>query len=70
MMKIKNSRTKNQLLEEIEQLSARLDEAEQTLQAIRSGDVDALVVEGPQGDRVFSLTGAEHIYPGNRRDHA
>lgn len=61
-MKSNDSRTKAQLLEEMEQLRARLDEAEQTLQAIRSGEVDALVVEGPQGERVFSLTGAEHIY--------
>ncbi len=55
-------RTKAQLLEEIKQLSFRLDEAEQTLDAIRSGDVDALVVAGPQGDQVFSLTGAERTY--------
>jgi PAS domain S-box-containing protein len=57
-----DQRTKVQLLEEIEQLSVRLDEAEQTLNAIRSGDVDALVVTGPQGDQVFSLTGAERTY--------
>jgi PAS domain S-box-containing protein len=55
-------RTKAQMLAEIERLRARLDEAEQTLEAIRSGDIDALVVSGPQGDRVFSLTGAERIY--------
>ena len=55
-------RTKNALLEEIEQLRTRLDEAEQTLDAIRSGEVDALVVAGPQGDQVFSLTGSEHTY--------
>jgi PAS domain S-box-containing protein len=40
----------------------RLDEAEQTLRAIRSGDVDAIVVGGPQGDRVFTLAGADHDY--------
>jgi len=50
------------LLTEIEELRARLEEAEQTLGAIRSGDVDALVVAGPQGDLVFSLTGAERTY--------
>jgi PAS domain S-box-containing protein len=43
-------------------LRARLAEAEQTLQAIRSGQVDAIVVGGPQGDRVFTLTGADHDY--------
>ena len=43
-------------------LRERLEEAEQTLQAIRSGEVDAIVVGGPQGDRVFTLTGADHDY--------
>jgi PAS domain S-box-containing protein len=43
-------------------LRARLEEAEQTLEAIRSGEVDAIVVGGPQGDRVFALTGADHDY--------
>ncbi len=58
----KDARTRTQLLEEIEQLQLRLGEAEQTLEAIRQGDVDALVVAGPQGEQVFSITGAEHIY--------
>jgi PAS domain S-box-containing protein len=43
-------------------LQQRLDEAEQTLLAIRTGEVDAIVVGGPQGDRVFTLTGADHDY--------
>jgi PAS domain-containing protein len=43
-------------------LRARLDEAEQTLAAIRTGEVDALVVGGPAGERVFTLEGAEHGY--------
>jgi PAS domain S-box-containing protein len=55
-------RTRKELIEEIEQLRHRLDEAEQTLDAIRCGDVDALVVSGPHGNRVFSLTGAEQSY--------
>ena len=58
----KDTRTKRELLEEMEALRARLDEAEQTLDAIRSGDVDALLVSGPDGDRIFSLTGAELTY--------
>jgi PAS domain S-box-containing protein len=51
-----------ELLEEIEQLRSRLEEAEQTLDAIQSGDVDALVVAGPHGDQIFSLTGVERTY--------
>lgn len=58
----RDKRGKEALLREIEELRARLDEAEQTLDAIRSGDVDALVVAGPGGDLVFSLTGAERTY--------
>ena len=47
---------------EIEELRQRLQEAEETLNAIRSGEVDALVVSGPAGERVFTLEGAEHPY--------
>jgi PAS domain S-box-containing protein len=43
-------------------LRAKLDEVEQTLAAIRTGEVDALVVVGPAGERVFTLEGAEHSY--------
>jgi PAS domain S-box-containing protein len=51
-----------QLLLEIKELRSRLREAEETLRAIRSGEVDALVVSGPQGDQVFTLKGADHTY--------
>ena len=44
------------------QLRAQLGEAEETLRAIREGEVDAIVVSGSQGDQVFSLTGAESVY--------
>jgi signal transduction histidine kinase len=43
-------------------LRAKLYEAEQALAAIRTGEVDALVVFHPAGDRVFTLEGAEHGY--------
>lgn len=43
-------------------LRARLSEAEETLLAIRSGDVDAVVVPGKKGDQVFTLEGAGHAY--------
>ena len=43
-------------------LSARLEEAEATLSAIRAGEVDAVIVAGPAGNRVFTLEGAEHAY--------
>jgi PAS domain S-box-containing protein len=44
------------------ELAARLREAEETLHAIRSGEVDAIVVHGPGGEKVFTLDGADHIY--------
>ncbi len=46
----------------IAELEARLETAEETLRAIRNGDVDALVVAGPDGDRIYALDGAEHSY--------
>ena len=43
-------------------LLARLSEAEATVRAIRSGEVDAIVVNGPGGEKVFTLQGADHTY--------
>jgi two-component system NarL family sensor kinase len=43
-------------------LRARIAELEETLRAIRMGEVDAVLVPGPQGDQVFTLQGAEHPY--------
>src|SRR6186713_2086556 len=54
--------TRAELLSEIEDLRARLEEAEETLRAIQSGEVDALVLNGPEGEQVFTLKGAEHGY--------
>jgi PAS domain S-box-containing protein len=46
----------------IEELEARLQEAEDTLRAIRSGEVDALVISGPEGEQIYTLKTAEHPY--------
>jgi PAS domain S-box-containing protein len=46
----------------IVELSARLEEAAATLSAIRAGEVDAVIVAGVGGDRIFTLEGAEHAY--------
>jgi PAS domain S-box-containing protein len=48
--------------DEVDELRARLQEAEQTLSAIRSGEVDALVINGPGGEQIFTLKGADHTY--------
>jgi PAS domain S-box-containing protein len=47
---------------DLEALKRRLAEAEETLHAIRGGEVDALVVEGPDGPRVYTLKSAEEPY--------
>ena len=43
-------------------LRARLQELEETLRAIRSGEVDALVVQTGGGDQVFTLKSADQTY--------
>jgi PAS domain S-box-containing protein len=43
---------------EVNDLRARLAEAEQVLRAIRNGEVDAVVVTGERGERVYTLHGA------------
>lgn len=50
------------LIAENAALLARLVEAEETLRAIRSGEVDALVISGVAGDQVFTLQGADYPY--------
>ncbi len=44
------------------ELIARLAEAQETMRAIRSGEVDAIVVNGQGGKKVFTLQGADHTY--------
>ncbi|HTP65920.1 MAG TPA: PAS domain-containing protein [Geobacteraceae bacterium] len=56
------NRPAKELLAEIEDLRIRLEEAEETLRAIGSGEVDAFVVSGPEGPQVFTLKGAEQPY--------
>jgi PAS domain S-box-containing protein len=50
------------LTAEVEDLRARLLEAEDMVRAIRRGEVDALVVDGAQGEQIFTLKGADHSY--------
>ncbi len=43
-------------------LRERLDAAEDTLRALRGGEVDAIVIADPAGDRVYMLKGADEAY--------
>jgi PAS domain S-box-containing protein len=47
---------------EPESLRTQLNEAKGVLDAIRHGQIDALLVTGPLRSRVFTLEGAEHPY--------
>ena len=48
--------------ERVKKLQQELEEAQETLRAIRQGEVDALVVEGPLGPQLFTLKSAEQPY--------
>jgi PAS domain S-box-containing protein len=48
--------------EQIKKLQRELEEAQETLRAIRQGEVDALVVDGPHGAQLFTLKTAEQPY--------
>ena len=54
--------TYEQLAVEVVDLQARLAEANETLVAIRFGEVDAVLVQGPRGDQLFTLKGADEPY--------
>jgi two-component system, NarL family, sensor kinase len=58
----KQRSTPENAVKELDHLRARVAELEETLRAIRSGEVDAVLVSGSQGDQVFTLQGAEHPY--------
>src|SRR5690242_1889150 len=50
------------LLRQFSKLKERLAEVEDTLDAIRSGSIDALVVRTPRGEQLFTLRGADQTY--------
>ena len=47
---------------EVEQLRVQVAEAQETLRAIGAGEVDALVVSTNDGERIFTLRGADEAY--------
>lgn len=54
--------TYEQLLAENSRLRHQLEEATDTIEAIRTGQVDALVVEGKDGHELYTLRSADHAY--------
>ena len=55
-------KTYEQLLAENERLRQQLEEATDTIEAIRTGQVDALVVAGKDGHELYTLKTADHTY--------
>lgn len=49
-------------LSEIEELRQKLDEANETIEAIRSGQVDAFLVKDQNGPRIYTLKSADQTY--------
>lgn len=62
-MKEKTSdKTEEELQQEIEELRYQLSEANETIEAIRTGQIDALVVQGEKGHQLYTLKSADHSY--------
>lgn len=55
-------RRSEELRRENKELRRQLREATEALDAIRTGQVDALVVQGPDCERIFTLKSADHPY--------
>src|SRR6187549_749749 len=50
------------LEQEIENLRQQLEEANDTIEAIRTGQVDALIVKNNNGHQVYTLKSADQTY--------
>lgn len=59
---MQTSKPYDDIVRENELLHSRLEEAQELLTAIRTGSIDALVVDGPNGEQVYTLEGADHVY--------
>jgi PAS domain S-box-containing protein len=57
-----SSKARQKRVSKVEELKLQLAEAVETIEAIRSGAVDALVVHGAQGEQIFTLKGADQVY--------
>jgi two-component system phosphate regulon sensor histidine kinase PhoR len=55
-------RSTAQLEQEIDDLRLRLEEANDTIEAIRSGQVDALIVKNNDGHQLYTLKSADQTY--------
>lgn len=51
-----------ELINQSSELKSRLDEAEETLNAIQNGEVDAIVNQGSNGPEIYTLKSADYLY--------
>jgi PAS domain S-box-containing protein len=56
------NKTIEELQKEVEELRFQLTEANDTIEAIRTGQIDALVVQGQEGHQLYSLKSADQTY--------
>ncbi len=62
MSKEKRHKQNGNLEIELQELRYQLDEANETIEAIRTGQVDALVVQGSNGHQLYTLKSADLTY--------
>jgi len=55
-------KSQQDLIQEVKDLRGQLQDTQDTLEAIREGAVDALVVSGSSGEKVFTLADADRPY--------
>lgn len=56
------NKTTEELEQELEEVRVLLDEANDTINAIRTGQVDAVVVQNEKGHQLYTLKGADQTY--------
>src|SRR6185369_12806911 len=57
-----STKTYKELLSDIDELQQQLQEAEDTIEAIKSGQVDALLVKNELGSQLYTLKSADQTY--------
>ena len=55
-------KTREELLLELDELQHQLDDMHETINAIRTGQIDALVVQGKDGPQLYTLKSADQTY--------
>jgi two-component system phosphate regulon sensor histidine kinase PhoR len=59
---LENTKSYQELLAELNETRIQLEEATDTIEAIRSGEIDALIVKANDGLQLFTLKSADHTY--------